>query len=334
MKKVYFLIPDGSLKLSSLFGAIEIFEHANDFLVNKGASPYYDIKVIGSDLRQSLLNSQFMIKTGINELDGESPDLIIIPGVFENNNLSSRENKAFLDWMVDQYKDGCQLASLCTGAFMLAATGLLANKECATHWAAERLFREMFPDVKLCTDKIVTDSNGIYTAGGANSSLNLILYLIEKFNGHEIALYCAKILQIDIDRNSQLPFMIFKGQRNHDDETIREVQDFIEANIDERVTVEFLAEKFAISKRNFIRRFKKATKSLPIEYIQKTKIEAAKRNLELKRKNVNEVMYSVGYTDVKAFRTIFKKLTGYSPTEYQQKFSSSVNGPLISLWIQ
>jgi transcriptional regulator GlxA family with amidase domain len=325
MKKVYFLIPEGLLKLSSLFGAIEIFEHANDFFINKGAKPYYDVKIIGSNTRQSLLNSQFAIKTDINELSGESPDIIIIPGIFESIDLSSRENKVLLDWIVDQYKEGCQLASLCTGAFMLAATGLLDHKECSTHWAAERLFREMFPDVKLCTDKIVTDSNGIYTAGGANSSLNLILYLIEKFNGHETALYCAKILQIDIDRNSQLPFMIFKGQRNHDDKTIKEVQDFIEANINERVTVEFLAEKFAISKRNFIRRFKKATKSLPVEYIQKTKIEAAKRNLELKRKNVNEVMYSVGYTDVKAFRTVFKRHTGFSPTEYQQKFSSSIN---------
>lgn len=316
-------MPEGHLKLSSLFGAIEIFEHANNFFISKGANPYYDIKVIGSDIRQSLLNSQFMIETGTNGLDGESPDIIIIPGLFENNNFASDANKVFLDWMVDQYKEGCQLASLCTGAFMLAATGLLANKECSTHWAAEKSFRKMFPDVKLCTDKIVTDDSGIYTAGGANSSLNLILYLIEKFNGHETALYCAKILQIDIDRNSQLPFIIFKGQRNHDDITIKEVQDFIEANIDERVTVEFLAEKFAISKRNFIRRFKKATKSLPIEYIQKTKIEAAKRSLEMKRKNVNEVMYSVGYTDVRAFRAIFKRFTGYSPTEYQQKFSSS-----------
>lgn len=321
MKKIYFLIPDGSLKLSSLFGAIEIFEHANAFFVSNGANPYYDIKVIGADTQQSFLNSQLMIRTGRNELKSENPDLIIIPGIYESNNLASTQNRMFLDWMIDRYKNGCQLASLCTGAFMLAATGLLANKECSTHWAAAKVFQDKYPNIKLSTDKIVTDHNGIFTAGGANSSLNLILYLIEKFNGHETALYCAKILQIDIDRNSQLPFMIFKGQRNHEDKTIHDVQTFIEANIEERVTVEFLAEKFAISKRNFIRRFKKATKSLPIEYIQKTKIEAAKRSLELKRKNVNEVMYSVGYTDVKAFRMIFKKLTGYSPTEYKQKFS-------------
>lgn len=319
---VYFLIPEGVLKFSSLFGAIEIFEHANNFVSRNGARPYYDIKLIGTDTRQSVLNTHININAAAHQLDKARADLIIVPGISQGNDLSSAQNKALIDWMTHQYKEGCELASLCTGAFMLAATGLLANKECATHWAAANTFRDTYPDVKLCTDKIVTDSNGIYTAGGANSSLNLILYLIEKFNGHEAALYCAKILQIDIDRNSQLPFMIFKGQRNHDDSTIQQVQDFIEANVGERVTVEFLAAKFAISKRNFIRRFKKATNSPPIEYIQKTKIEAAKRSLELKRKNVNEVMYSIGYTDVKAFRTIFKKLTGYSPTDYQQKFAS------------
>jgi transcriptional regulator GlxA family with amidase domain len=178
----------------------------------------------------------------------------------------------------------------------------------------------MFPKVKLCTDKIVTDNDGIYTAGGANSSFNLILYLIGKFSGYETALYCSKISQIDIDRHSQLPFMMFKGEKDHDDNAIKDVQDFIEANIDERVTVEFLANKFAMSKRNFIRRFKKAINNVPLEYIQKVKMEVAMRSLELKRKNVNEVMYSVGYTDVKAFRTIFKKITGFSPSEYQQKF--------------
>jgi transcriptional regulator GlxA family with amidase domain len=313
-------MPEGLLKLSSLFGAIDIFDNANTFYADNGKPPYYDIKVIGSNVRQSLVNTQFQIKPGNHALDKAKPDIIIIPGLDNGNDYSLKKNKQLLNWMIQQYKEGCELASLCTGSFMLAATGLLDNKECSTHWAAERLFQKMFPKVKLCTDKIVTDHNGIYTAGGANSSFNLILYLIGKFSGYETALYCSKISQIDIDRNSQLPFMMFKGEKDHDDNAIKDVQDFIEANIDERVTVEFLANKFAMSKRNFIRRFKKATNNVPLEYIQKVKMEVAKRSLELNRKNVNEVMYSVGYTDVKAFRTIFKKITGFSPSEYQQKF--------------
>jgi transcriptional regulator GlxA family with amidase domain len=320
MKRVCFLMPQGLLKLSSLFGAIEIFEIANAFYILNGQKPYYDIKVIGSDIRQSMLNTQCKIKAEDPAKCKDKPDIIVIPGMHNGNDYSLGKNKRLLGWMIDRYKDGCELASLCTGAFMLAASGLLDNKECSTHWAAEQAFNKKFPRVKLRTHKIITDSNGIYTTGGATSSLNLILHLIEKYSGHDAAIYCSKILQLDIDRRSQLPFMMFRGQHDHEDEAVKAAQEFIETNIAKRVTIEFLARKFGMSNRNFIRRFKKATNEVPIGYIQKVRIEAAKRSLERKRKNINEVMYAVGYNDVKTFRTIFKKITGFSPIEYQQKF--------------
>ncbi len=323
MKQVCFLIPEGSLKASSLFGAIEIFEMANEFYSGQGSKAYYNISIAGLDLAQVLLNTQFSIKTVVNISKLERPDLIIIPGLYEQNNYSIKKNKKIIHWIIEQYKEGTELASLCTGSFLLAATGLLKGRECSTHWKAETSFIAMYPDVKLRTDKIITEGKGIYTAGGANSSFNLILHLIEKYNGREAALYCAKILQIDIDRNSQSPFMLFEGQRNHDDEEIKKIQDFIEKNFEERISIDFLAEKFSMSRRNFVRRFKKATNTPPIVYIQKVKIEVAKRNLEFSRKNVNEVMYSVGYSDTKAFRTIFKKITGLTPSEYKTRFSNT-----------
>jgi len=152
------------------------------------------------------------------------------------------------------------------------------------------------------------------------SSLNLVLYLVEKYNGREVALYCSKVLQIDIERDSQSPFMIFKGQKEHNDEEIKTIQAYIEDNIEERITVELLADKCDMNRVVFSRRFKKATQTSPIEYIQRVKMEAAKRNLEAGRKNINEVMYAVGYTDVKAFRGIFKKVAGITPQEYKAKF--------------
>jgi transcriptional regulator GlxA family with amidase domain len=321
MKQVCFLLPEGIVKPSSMMAAMEIFEVANDFLTEKGMAPYYDIRIIGISQKQLLHHSQFSIEPSVQDYKKLSPDLIIVPGLHWHNNYSIKENSGVLKWMVARYARGCELASLCTGAFFLAATGLLKGMECSTHWKGEELFLKMYPDVKLCTDKIITDNKGIYTAGGANSSLNLILYLIEKYNGREAAVYCSKVLQIDIERSSQSPFMLFSGQKDHSDEEIRKVQQFIEKNIDERMTVEFLAGKFIMSKRSFIRRFKKATNNAPNEYIQKVKIEAAKRSLEQERKNVNEVMYAVGYNDVKAFRTIFKKVTGLTPFEYRAKFS-------------
>ena len=223
--------------------------------------------------------------------------------------------------MIRQYNEGAEVASLCTGAFLLAATGLLKGKSCSTHWKAETAFREHFPTLHLRPDKIITDKDGIYTAGGATSSLNLILYLVEKYSGRPTALYCAKVLQIDIDRNSQSPFILFEGLKTHKDEAIREIQEYIEAKVEEKLTVEDLARRCAMHRINFTRRFKKATQLSPIDYIQRVKIEAAKRSLESTRKNVNEVMYSVGYADPKAFRNIFRKVAGVTPQEYKNKFA-------------
>ncbi|HEU4555247.1 MAG TPA: helix-turn-helix domain-containing protein [Chitinophaga sp.] len=326
MKKVCFLLPEGMVKPSSLFGAIEVFEKANEFCIEKGNGPFYELSVAGSGISQSLLDAQFMIQPGRHHLETLRPDIIVIPGLYEQDRYALDKNKALISWMVQRYAQGTELASMCTGAFLLAATGLLRHEECSTHWLAGRAFTNMFPDVYLRTDKIITAINGIYTAGGAQSSLNLVLYLVEKYSGRPAALYCAKVLQIDIERSSQSPFIFFEGYKKHGDEIIHKSQLYIEKNIDERITVEFLAGKFALSKRSFIRRFKKATQHVPVEYIQKVKMESAKRELEQSRKNVNEVMYAVGYTDRKAFRNMFKKVTGLSPVDYRAKYNSAFSG--------
>jgi transcriptional regulator GlxA family with amidase domain len=200
----------------------------------------------------------------------------------------------------------------------------LKGKQCATHWTEANNFRAMFPDVHLVDDKIMTEEDGIYTSGGAYSFLNLLVYIIEKYAGRELAILTAKAFMIDIDRISQSPFIMFQGQKTHDDEPIKKAQEFIENNFDDKITVDQLAGMFALGRRNMERRFKKATSNTVAEYIQRVKIEAAKKNLETGRKNINEVMYEVGYSDTKAFRTIFKKITGLSPIEYKNKYNKEM----------
>jgi transcriptional regulator GlxA family with amidase domain len=179
----------------------------------------------------------------------------------------------------------------------------------------------MFPDITLLEDKIITDEGGIYSSGGAYSSLNLILYLIEKFAGRETSIFCSKAFQIDIQRDSQSPFTIFTGQKNHEDDSVKKAQEYIETNFQNKITVDQLASMLALSRRNLERRFKKATSNTVVEYIQRVKIEAAKVSLESSRENINEVMYNVGYNDSKAFRTVFKKITGLSPIQYRNKYN-------------
>jgi transcriptional regulator GlxA family with amidase domain len=251
-------------------------------------------------------------------------DLIFVPALIGDMKHALQLNQDFIPWIVKQYRQGAEVASLCIGAFLLASTGLLNGKKCSTHWKSANLFRSMFPEVDLVDDRIITEEQGLYSSGGANSYWNLLLYLLEKYTDREIAIVASKVFAVEIDRKSQSPFIMFNGQKTHEDEPVKKAQEFIENNVSDRISVEGLALKFAIGKRNFERRFKKATNNTPVEYMQRVKIEAAKKCLETSRKNVNEVMYDVGYTDTKAFRTVFKKITGLSPIDYKNKYSKMI----------
>jgi transcriptional regulator GlxA family with amidase domain len=320
MKHISILIPQGEMTFSSVIGTYELFTKLNGFLVSTGKQPVFEIQLVGNKRKSGLHDGLFSIQPDINFKQVNKTDLIIIPAIpFTPKGIE--ENKIFIPWIINQYKQGAEVASLCTGAFLLASTGLLDGKDCSTHWNAAEPFRKLFPNVNLVTDKLITDENGLYTNGGAFSFVNLLVHLIEKYCGRELAILCSKVAEIDIDRNCQSPFHIFIGQKNHADEPIKKAQYFIENNVTKRISVNDLAKDYAISKRSFERRFKKATANTPVEYIQRVKIEYAKKNLEIGRKNVNEVMYELGYSDRKSFRTTFRKITGLMPLEYRNKYN-------------
>ena len=320
MKHISILVPEGAI-LGSLEGTRQIFTQVNDLLKMKGAPPLFKVQLVGIAKQQTLTGGLFTANPDATLKEIKKTDLIIIPALDGDLTLSLEKNKDFIPWMVKHYNSGAEIASLCLGAFLLASTGLLNGKKCATHWMAENEFRTMFPEVNLVTEKIITDEQGIYSSGGAFSYLNLILYLVEKYAGREIALLIAKVFAIEPNRESQLSYTIFQGQKVHDDEQIKQAQEFIEKNYYDKITVEQLTSMLALSRRNFERRFKKATSNTVVEYMQRVKIEAAKKGLESGTKNVNELMYEVGYNDTKAFRNVFKRTTGLSPIEYRNKYS-------------
>jgi transcriptional regulator GlxA family with amidase domain len=247
--------------------------------------------------------------------------LIIIPSLNHNYVDAIKGNELLIDWIEQQYHHGAEIASICTGAFLLASSGLLDGKTCSTHWSAANQFRAMFPNIHLQTDKLITDENGIYTNGGAYSFLNLIIYLVEKYYDRQTAIFCSKVFQIEMDRQSQSAFIIFKGQKQHGDEVVQKAQSYIESKLHEKISIENLSSKFAVGRRNFDRRFIKATGNTPVEYAQRVKMEAAKKAFETTGKTINEVMYEVGYSDPKAFREVFRKITGISPLEYRSKYN-------------
>ncbi len=320
MKHISILVPEGAI-LGSLEGTRQLFTEVNNFTKRKGEDPLFKVQLVGLSKATKLAGGLFTVNTDKTIKEVNKTDLIIIPAIDGEIHQALEKNRDFIPWIKKQYKNGAEVASLCLGAFLLASTGLLKGRKCATHWMAANNFRAMFPDVELVTEKIITDEQGIYSSGGAFSYLNLILYLIEKFAGREIAILSAKVFAIELDRENQSSFTIFQGQKAHEDKPVIKAQEFIEHNFQDRITVDQLASMFAMGRRSLERRFKKATCNTVNEYIQRVKIEAAKKSFETTRKNINEIMYEVGYNDTKAFRTIFRKITGLSPLEYRNRYN-------------
>ncbi len=299
-----------------------MFSTINDFLKIAELQPAFSVKLVALTKNVSLQSGLVSFHTDELLKDVKKTDLIIIPAISGNIEEALKKNAAYIPWITEQYKKGAEVASLCIGSFLLASTGLLKGKICSTHWLFANEFRTMFPDVILTDDKVITEQNGLYSSGGATSYWNLLLYLVEKYTNREMAIMASKFFLLEMDRNTQSQFVMFKGQKDHEDIAILKAQEFIENNYQEKITVDELADKFGIGRRTFERRFKKATSNTVIEYIQRVKIEAAKKQLESGRKNVTEVMYDVGYTDVKAFRDVFKKVAGMSPVDYRNKYNN------------
>jgi transcriptional regulator GlxA family with amidase domain len=321
MKHISILVPNGAAALSCIEGPFILFNRANEFMESIGKPPLFTVQLVGLSKQPQVYDKLFSVTPDELIANVKQTDLVIIPAVNGDMAQVVRDNQPFISWIIQQHARGAEVASLCVGAFILASTGLLNGKKCATHWMATNEFRQMFPDVTLVSEKIITDEQGIYSSGGANSFWNLLIYLLEKYTNREMAIQAAKYFEIEIDRDDQSPFIMFKGQREHQDESVKKAQDFIEKNFEEKITVEALSTMFAVGKRTLERRFKKATCNTVSEYIQRVKIEAAKKSFETSRKNINEIMYAVGYSDTKAFRTIFKKNTGLSPLEYRNKYN-------------
>ncbi|PZR23506.1 MAG: AraC family transcriptional regulator [Citrobacter freundii] len=324
MKHITIIVPDGQSNLStiaSIVGSYEMFVQSNNFWKQSGRPEPYKVQLAGISRKTEVYDGLFSVTPQVHVEEIKKTHLIIVPSLVRDFQKAVKGNQLLIDWIGVQYRNGAEVASICNGVFLLASSGMLDGKNCATHWSAAETFRGMFPNVNLLADKLITDEDGIYTNGGAYSFLNLLVYLIEKYYDRQTAIFCSKVFQIELDRQSQSAFSIFKGQKQHGDDLVIKAQEYIEKKLDEKISVEELSSHFAIGRRNFDRRFIKATGNTPVEYAQRVKIEAAKKSFETTRKTINEVMYEVGYADLKAFREVFRKITGLSPLEYRNKYN-------------
>jgi transcriptional regulator GlxA family with amidase domain len=323
MKNVSILVPESSV-MQAIADPQYLFSAVNQFLIVSGKQPIFKVELIAEKKEVKINNGMFSVHTDRLLKEVKKTDLVFIPALFGDMQTAISKNRKLIPWINEQYKKGAEVASLCVGAFLLASTGLLNGRKCSTHWGFQNEFREMFPEVEVIDGSIITEEHRIYSSGGANSYWGLLLHLVEKYTDRETAILASKYFAVDIDRDSQSAFAMFKGQKNHPDMAVKQAQDYIENNIQDRISVDELADMASVGRRSFERRFKHATNNSVLEYIHRVKIEAAKKSFETSRKNINEVMYDIGYTDTKAFRTMFKKITGLTPIEYRNKYNKLV----------
>jgi len=322
MKTVSILVPESAV-LQGIADPRYMFTAVNEFLKNAGKPPLFHVQLVGQTREVKLNGGTFSIHTDVLLDEVKKSDLVIVPPLSGDMHAAIKLNAGLIPWIVDQYSRGAEVASLCLGAFLLASTGLLNGKKCSTHWLFANEFRNMFPDVELVDEKVITEENHVYSSGGANSYWNLLLYLVEKYTNREMAILASKFFVIDMGRDDQSPFIIFQGQKDHEDVVVKNAQEYIEHNFQNKISVDELSDKFSVVRRTFERRFKKSTHNTVIEYIQRVKIEAAKKSFESSRKTIYEVMYDVGYTDIKAFRDVFKRITGMPPVDYRNKYNKN-----------
>lgn len=304
-------------RLLSVAALLDVFESVNKFYEQDNNAPFFKISTLTAISGTTPIGDYVAEPISADKKYG----LILVPA-FSCDDLKTaiRNNHSCINWLHRQYAGGAEVASFCTGAFLLAASGLLDQKAATTHINATGEFSAAFPLVNLKPEAVVTEEQGIYTSGGATSTFHLLLRIIENHCGREMAVRIAKYFAIDMDREHQTYFGTFQPRQVHQDELVTKVQQRIKKNYAQVNTIEEIVNDIPASRRNLVRRFKMATGNTPIEYLQKTRIEAAKKCLEQASGGVLEAMISSGYNDQKAFRQLFKKTVGMTPSAYRNKY--------------
>lgn len=321
MKHVSILIPKGDHSVVNIMGSLQMLAAASEQYRQQYGVPLFDIDLVGIVPAPAGSPGSAMVLPTKMWQDIEHTDLIIIPAVHQDPHTVINQNQELIYFLEEQYKKGAVVASLCIGAYLLAATGLLNGKACSIHWQHAPYLKTLFPKVQVQAERIVTDQQGIVTSGGAYAFTNLILHLVEKFGDRELAVKLSKLFMIDLDKRKQSVYFMFMEQKEHADEAVLQIQEYIEQHYADRFTIDQLALNHNLVRRTLERRFKSATGNSIIEYTQKVRVETAKKELERGRKSISDVMYDCGYTDSKAFRDVFRKHVGISPLEYRKKYT-------------
>jgi transcriptional regulator GlxA family with amidase domain len=322
MKDITVLLLDQMFS-STATGPMEVFRHAGllwNILTGTKKAPRFQVTTASADGRPVNCDGGIKIQPSRALQDVGETDLIFVPAAWMSVDGVVELNAPIVRWLKRRSARGVAVASVCSGVGLVAAAGLLDGKRATTHWGLAERFRQRYPRVKWMPELMVTEDRGFYCGGGVNASLDLSIYLVERFCGHEIAMQTAKALLIETRRAWQSGFAIIPLKTDHSDDAISSAQEWIHKNFAKTFPLEDPARSVGMSVRNFVRRFKQATGDSPLVYLQKLRIAAAKRILESNHRSVQEISEAVGYQDIAFFRALFQRHTGVSPSAYRERF--------------
>jgi len=321
MKKVTILALKNAIA-TSVTGPFDVFGQTGvtwNFVNGMPIEKRFDVEVVSVDGRPVKCLGNIYVQPQRSILEVQDPDLIVIASI-ANIDEVMRKHPETVEWLMRHHREGAHLAGVCTGVYLLAETGLLDGKTATTHWGFARDFQLRYPKINLRADRLITDEGDLFCSGGPSSGADLAFYLVNKYMGRELSLQCSKAMAHDFARRFQAPYSVFQLQKNHGDDTILDVQKYLERNFDKPISNAAMAAKFGMSLRAFERRFKKATGDTPLVYLRRVRVDAAKRLLETSGISFAEITFRVGYEDVSSFRRVFIKDVGLRPREYKHKF--------------
>lgn len=280
----------------------------------------FDVRLVGLNRHSVPQRDGVRLHPAAVARDLTVPDLVVVPGLDDDLAPSFDLNRGWAAWIARWHASGARIASSCTGAFLVAEAGVLRGRPATTHWLFADEFSRRYPDIGLRIDRMIIDNGDVITSGGATAFLTLALYLVERFGGHERANLAAKVLLVDAQRHSQLPYVAALPGRFHNDLVVHQIQEHIDGHLGEPLLIGKLAERFGLSSRTLSRRFIGATGQGPQAYLQHARVRHAMRLLETTSDPIDVVRVHAGYGDAAAFRRAFKQTTGLSPSEYRTAY--------------
>lgn len=289
----------------------------------KAWTPLFDVALVGLDSNPVCCRDGIVLQPHHRARDLSCPNLVVVPAFDDENLLDSlAENRNWVPWLKTWHAGGARVASSCIGAFLLAEAGLLDGRPATTHWMFADTLRSLYPSVKVTSDRLIVDAGDAITCGGATTFLSLVIYLVERFGGHERAAVARKVLLIDGGRASQLPYLAYTPVRDYGDELVQRVQDYIDGHLGAPIRSGELAQMFDVSPRTLARRFQGATHGTVNAYVQQARILLAKKLLETTDLPIEQIRNATGYLDPASFRRAFRQAAGISPRQYRATYTT------------